>query len=62
MVSHKSLKNSFTEFPAYELQFKSACHPAKVGFFIVLSFTQQGFGETVMYVHVPVVEKVIIIT
>ncbi|XP_067041693.1 uncharacterized protein [Acropora muricata] len=57
MVSHKSLKNSFNEFPACELQFNSASQPAKGGFFGVLSFTQPCFGETVMYVHVPVVQK-----
>ena len=62
MVSHKSLKNSFNEFPTCELQFNSACQPAKGGFFGVLSFTQPCFGETVMYVHVPVVQKVIKIT
>ncbi|KAK2553307.1 hypothetical protein P5673_025271 [Acropora cervicornis] len=57
MVSHKSLKNSFTEFPACELQFNSACQPAKGSFFGVLSFTQPCFGETVIYVHVPAVQK-----
>lgn len=61
-VSHKSLKDSFTEFPACELQFKSACQPAKGSFFGVLSFTQPCFGETVIYVHVPAVQKVITIT
>ena len=59
-VSHKSLKNSFNEFPACELQFNSASQPAKGDFFGVLSFTQPCFGETVIYVHVPVVQKVII--
>ncbi|XP_067041664.1 uncharacterized protein [Acropora muricata] len=52
-VSHKSLKNSFTEFPACELQFYS-CNPGKVGFFGILGFTQPCFGETVMFVHVAV--------
>ncbi|XP_067041702.1 uncharacterized protein [Acropora muricata] len=56
-VSHKSLKDSFTEFPACELQFNSACQPAKGSFFGVLSFTQPCFGETVIYVHVPAVQK-----
>ena len=61
MVSHKSLENSFSEFPACELQFNSVCQPAKGSFFGVLSFTKPCFGETVMYVHVPVVQKAIII-
>ena len=60
MVSHKSLKNSLTEFPACELQFNSDCQPTKGSFFDVLSFTQPCFGETVMYVYVPVVQKVIL--
>ncbi|XP_015776956.1 PREDICTED: uncharacterized protein LOC107354967 isoform X4 [Acropora digitifera] len=52
-VSHKSLKNSFTDFPACELQFYSCC-PGKVGFFGTLGFTQPCIGETLMLVHVPV--------
>ena len=56
-MSHKSLKNSFTEFPACELQFYWCC-PGKVGFFGTLGFTQPCVGETSMLVHVPVDKEV----
>ena len=56
-MSHKSLKNSFTEFPACELKFYS-CYPGKVGFFGSLCFTQPCISETSMIVHVPVDNEV----